>query len=291
MIDETAVPDWPVVVIRMSPDGRAEVDGQPVVPGPAEDARDAAMSRAMYAAQGLGRPVRVDAHESDGTLFPLIVDPSGAVTEAGPPVPPASERRGLLRRRRTTAAAEPPRPPAAYTEPTRPEPEFASSGVRVTSPVRAVPHTSATTADPSLPRPAAHHVRVLDQVRGLAESGDHPAALRLLAELQPDADAEEAVALGEVRAYLAFLEGDAVRAARLYTDAALAWFRLRGAADSWALGLTESAHYSWGHVDDPDEAFGIGRELLAAYLALGLADSPRADVARTRLERTRERLL
>ncbi|MGW0660560.1 hypothetical protein [Streptodolium elevatio] len=291
MIDETAVPDWPVVTIRMSPDGRAEVDGQPVVHGPGEDARDAAMSRAAHAAQGLGRPVRVDAREADGTLFPLIVDPTGAVTEAGPPVPAASERRGLLRRRRSTVTEELPRPPVAYAEPPRHEPEFVPASAGSAGPVRAVAHPSEVTGDPSLPRPGVHHVQVLDQVHGLAESGDHPAALRLLAELQPDADAEEAVALGEIRAYLAFLEGDAVRATRLYTDAALAWFRLRTAVDGWVLGLAECAHYSWGHVDDPDQAFGLGCELVAAYQTLGITDSPRADVARARLEQTRDRLL
>ncbi|WP_436772856.1 hypothetical protein [Yinghuangia sp. YIM S09857] len=287
MIDESAVPDWPVVLIRMTSDGRAEVDGRPVVPERGEDARDAALQQAAHTADSLGRPVRVDAHEADGTLFPLVVDAAGTVTEVGPPVPPASERRGLLRRRRTAVA--PPSAPAATPEPPEPEKQFTSR--TRTPPVRAVAHASATDTDPSLPRPSPHQARVLDRVRGLAESGDQPAALRLLAELQPDADAEAAVALGEIRAYLAFLEGDAVRATRLYTDAALAWLRLRPTADDWALGLTECAHYTWTHVGDSEQVFDLGNELLAAYLALGIVDTPRADAARARLDDARTQLL
>lgn len=287
MIDESAVPDWPVVLIRMTSDGRTEVDGRPVFPGPGEDARDAALRQAAHTADSLGRPVRVDAHEADGTLFPLVVDAAGTVTEVGPPVPPASERRGLLRRRRT--AVPPPSAPTAIHEPPVPDAQFTSE--TGTPPVRAFAHTPATATDPNLPQPSPHQAAVLDRVRGLAESGDQSAALRLLAELQPDADAAESVALGEVRAYLAFLEGDAVRATRLYTDAALAWLRLRPTADDWALGLTECAHYAWTHIGDSEQVFDLGTELLAAYLALGIADSPRADAARARLDEARTQLL
>lgn len=290
MIDEDAVPDWPVVAIRMSPDGRAEVDGQVVVSGPGEQPREAAMSRAFQIAEGLGRPVRVEAREADGTVYPLIVDASGELVEAGPPVPPAPERRGLLRRRRITpeaafAGAVPEAPPAEVVGPAL-RGELAGTQTH-----RAVPHASATMADPAIPRPRSHQELTLDQVRHLAESGDHPAALRALAELRPEADGRESVALDEIRAYLALLDGDAARAARLYTGTALDWFRLRADTDSWVLGLTECAHYSWVRVDDADEAYDLGNELLAAYEMLGISDSPRAEAARVRLTEIRERLI
>ncbi|MFF7245491.1 hypothetical protein ACFZBU_16480 [Embleya sp. NPDC008237] len=111
MSDNAAVPAWPVVLITLSADRTLEIDGVYVPVDPGRDPRDVALAVAAETARSLGRAVRVQAVEPDGTTFPLIVDPQGNVAQAGDPVPAKPARRGRgLRRGRSDASPRPDRP-------------------------------------------------------------------------------------------------------------------------------------------------------------------------------------
>lgn len=111
MGEHTAVPAWPVILIELGPNDTVEIGGVPVPVEPGRNPRDVALAVAAETAGVLGRAVRVQAVEPDGTTFPLIVDSEGNVVQAGDPTPVKPARRGLgLRRGRTGTAAGPNRP-------------------------------------------------------------------------------------------------------------------------------------------------------------------------------------
>ncbi|MGW9210839.1 hypothetical protein ACWGR4_28100 [Embleya sp. NPDC055664] len=120
MGEHTAVPAWPVILIELGPNDTVEIGGVPVPVDPGRNPRDVALAVAAETAGVLGRAVRVQAVEPDGTTFPLIVDSAGNVVQAGEPVPVKPARRGLgLRRGRTGTA---PRAGAASAPGVRPAP-------------------------------------------------------------------------------------------------------------------------------------------------------------------------
>lgn len=108
MPESPVVPGWPVLTIEVTGDGFT-VAGEPVEVAPGESPREAAIAVVARTAQSLGRPVRAEAIEADGTVFPLVVSPDGEVGEAAPPIPPAKSRR-VLKRRKPAEPAHDPRP-------------------------------------------------------------------------------------------------------------------------------------------------------------------------------------
>ncbi|MGW1994533.1 hypothetical protein [Embleya sp. NPDC001921] len=137
-----AIPAWPVVTIEIAWDDTVRVDGNVIPVEFNGDPRAAALAVAAETARLLGRPVRVDAVEPDGTTFPLVVSTDGSATEAGPSSPAPQTRRGLFGRRRKSEPSGP--PPDSVPEPhlaPRPAPEFHEA------------HETRETA-PSDPRPA-----------------------------------------------------------------------------------------------------------------------------------------
>lgn len=283
MIDDVdAVPTWPVVAIELRADGAVVVDGEVLAVGPGDDARTLALGHAARMADMLGRPVRVEAREPDGTLFPLIVDGAGEIAEAAPPVPPATQRRGLLRRRRGVEpdpfarefapihlAPEPPEVPMPRPEASRP---------RAAAPPQSYPQSSPQ----SPPQPTPAQAREIAVIRATAEAGDPSEALVRLATMEREAEGDTAHALREVRAYLTLLRGEPAAAARLYMRTAVDRPRPGGVPEDWAMGLVESAHYCWLRVDDVETAYTLGAELVAAYEDLGAGDSPGLADARAR---------
>lgn len=82
------VPLTPLVNITLSTDGEASVDGSPVEPvDEDQDARTAALAEVRIKAARRARPVRANAYEPDGTVWPIIVEPDGAVTALEEPHP------------------------------------------------------------------------------------------------------------------------------------------------------------------------------------------------------------
>ena len=97
MIDPTAVPLTPLITIIVSNEGGATVDGEPVATGPdgtsVADPRTAALAVVRIRAARLGRAVRVNAIDRDGTAWPLLVDPDGRAHPLASPHPVALPRR------------------------------------------------------------------------------------------------------------------------------------------------------------------------------------------------------
>ncbi|GAA0350655.1 hypothetical protein [Streptomyces blastmyceticus] len=85
--DLDSVPLTPVYTIVISVAGEASVDGEPVESLPGQDARTSALADIRVRAARRGHPVRINAKEPDGSVWPLIVDHDGAVTPLDAPHP------------------------------------------------------------------------------------------------------------------------------------------------------------------------------------------------------------
>ncbi|MEV4440919.1 hypothetical protein AB0K09_18255 [Streptomyces sp. NPDC049577] len=98
-VDPENVPAWPLVTITMTPDGAVLVNDAPVPAPEGVDARAAGVAAAAdhVLRLGLARPVRAQAIEPDGTVWPLLIHPDGTASPAGDAIRP--ERRRWLRRR------------------------------------------------------------------------------------------------------------------------------------------------------------------------------------------------
>ncbi|MFF9056897.1 hypothetical protein ACF09Z_37840 [Streptomyces erythrochromogenes] len=90
--DPDQVPLTPVYTIVIHDDGKASVDGQAVHGIPGQDPRDAALADVQLRAAQRGHPVRVNAKEPDGAVWPLIVDYDGEVTPLAHPHPQPAPR-------------------------------------------------------------------------------------------------------------------------------------------------------------------------------------------------------
>ncbi|MEV4440671.1 hypothetical protein AB0K09_16920 [Streptomyces sp. NPDC049577] len=87
--DLDSVPLTPVYTIVISTTGEATIDGEQVEHLPGQDARTAALADIRVRAARRGHPVRINAKEPDGSVWPLIVDHDGAVTPLDAPHPAA----------------------------------------------------------------------------------------------------------------------------------------------------------------------------------------------------------
>jgi hypothetical protein len=94
-IDPSTVPAWPLVTIVLTEEGKAFVNDTPVSQRDGVDPRAAAVAAAAehIAQLGLARPVRANATEPDGTIWPLLIHPDGTATAAGEPIRPERGRR------------------------------------------------------------------------------------------------------------------------------------------------------------------------------------------------------
>ncbi|MEU2717793.1 hypothetical protein [Streptomyces sp. NPDC007205] len=98
-VDPRSVPAWPLITIVMTQDGTVLVNDV-AVPVPAgADPRAAGVAAAAehVTRLGLARPVRANATEPDGTVWPLLIHPDGTATPNGNALRP--ERRRWLRRK------------------------------------------------------------------------------------------------------------------------------------------------------------------------------------------------
>ncbi|MGW7002842.1 hypothetical protein ACWGCW_08435 [Streptomyces sp. NPDC054933] len=98
--DPDSVPAWPLLTITLTAEGTALVNDSPVQHPPEVDPRTAAVAAAAghIGQLGLARPVRANATDPDGTVWPLIIHPNGTATAAGDPIRPERGRRWLRRK-------------------------------------------------------------------------------------------------------------------------------------------------------------------------------------------------
>lgn len=141
MSENATTPAWPVILIELKADRTVDIGGVPTPVDPGSDPRDVAMAVAADTARVLGRAVRVQAVEPDGTVYPLIVDVEGNVTQAGAPVPAKQPRRKLGLRRNRSGGGGPARPDNVFTASQPPQPQSWGAPAQSESnpPVPAVP--------------------------------------------------------------------------------------------------------------------------------------------------------
>lgn len=315
-IDPADVPAWPVVGVEMRTDGQVRVDGETFAVPDGADVRQAAITAVATTASLIGRPVRAEAREPDGTVWPLIVTPDGQAIAAGAgrrPAPTAKRRGvrgGVLRRSAAAREAPAPQPPPSTITDAVPASEFAPpQGPPVPLPPPA-PRTSSglvPTDDAPSPEPVdeAGPQSARAQAPFPAPDTDTRAALdRILAELrnkrlaaarsraqalvdrltgQRHRDDPAVVAAREVLAYTMFVAGDAARAALLYADLATPRVAIPTPADSDVARLADNAHFCWHRSAKSPENHEIGARIIALRKAGWGGDSGPARNAQHRL--------
>ncbi|WP_146045516.1 hypothetical protein [Streptomyces eurocidicus] len=253
--DPDSVPLTPVYTIVISAAGEATIEGEPVDPLPGQDARTSALADIRVRAARRGHPIRINAKEPDGSVWPLIVDHDGAVTPLGAPHPaPAvaepvrraeeSVRAGESVRAESVRTGEPGRaepvvraeePGYAAAAPQAPEPAFAPVPVPVPAPAPVAPPTAPpvrTPAPPAVPRKPpvdwrepvpVHHAPAFARIVAAELRGDLAAAAVAAKELEAAADREygplhpHTIGALATRAWLALLlQEDWASATRLH---------------------------------------------------------------------------
>lgn len=300
------VPAWPVVGIELRADGRIRVDDDMFVVPDGADMRQTAIAAVAATASLIGRPVRAEAREPDGTVWPLIVTPEGQAIAAGSGQrqPPTARRRGfrggVLRRpsaRSSTPAPPTSPPPAGLAQELPvplPPPAPGTSAEQPPGPVPpgtqappgVVPRT--TLAGASAPEADVTTRTALDRILAELRHG-RPAAAHSQAQNLVDQLSEQrgrtdpgTDAAREVLAYTTFVVGDAAGAARIYAD--LAAPRVGSdLTDTHGERLADNAHFCWCRAGNSPEAQEAGARILALRTTGWGADSAPARAARRRL--------
>jgi hypothetical protein len=314
-VDPSDVPAWPVVVVELRTDGQINVDGDTFAVPDGADVRQTAIAAVATTASLIGRPVRAEAREPDGTIWPLIVTPDGQAIAAGAGrrPPPTAKRRGfrggLLRRptaeqvsgapRRATMSAGatvtpqpgPPQGPAVPLPPPAPRPAAAPAPGPSPSSSEAAPEAAPSTqaASASFPPPDAEVRAALDRVfmelhrKRLAAARSRAQALvDRLTEARGHSD-PAVDAAREVLAYTTFVAGDAARAARLYADLATPRVGISVPPDSDGARLADNAHFCWSRSRQSPDIQETGIRILALRKSGWGPDSGPARAAQRRL--------
>lgn len=319
--DLSDVPAWPVVAIDLSTDGRVRVDDETIVVPVGADMRRTAVEAVAATAALIGRPVRAEAREPDGTVWPLVVTPEGEVLSAGSgrPPPPTARRRGfrsgVLRRAApepptgpppltaplatpptaepATPSADPPGPPTIPPPPPAPGrlgepvppagPPERDSG-RGTSSVSPPPY-----ARPSLPEPDAETRLALGRILSELRLGRFASA-RSRAQILVDRLAGEhgrtdaaTAAAGEVLAYTTFVAGAPARAAGLYVDLARPYVDGSAPVGVHGTRLADNAQFCWSRIGNSPDAQELGSRVLDLRTTGWGADSAQSRTVRRRL--------
>ncbi|MFI8848871.1 hypothetical protein ACIGW3_01485 [Streptomyces sp. NPDC053499] len=246
MYEPAEVPAWPTYALVVQDSGRVTVSG-PLLPASEHSSRASAIDAVAAAADGLGRPVRAEATEPDGTVWHLVISPDGAVGELSDGAQPAKAPR------KRHAPAPSPQPDTAGGPAPRPEP----TPVPAPTPPRAP--TPAPAPAPGTPDALSEAVSRLE---AHAAAGRMDQALALAAQLDEyAADAlglahPEALRVRETRARLTALAGDPVSGVRMYRDVAERW-HYRGAAEQ-AEAVADRAQELWLRIPDLATAAAAG---------------------------------
>ncbi|MBQ0862787.1 hypothetical protein [Streptomyces sp. RK75] len=239
------VPAWPAYAFVVRGSGQVAVSG-PLLPACEHPSRTSAVDAVAAAAAGLGRPVRAEATEPDGTVWHLVISPDGAVGELSGGAP-----RGRAPKKRNAPTPAP--APAPDPEP-EPDPVVAAAPSATPSPAPASPG--------GLPVASDALTEGVSQLETHAAAGRMDQATALAAQLdQHAADSlglshPDALRTREVRARITALAGDPVGAVRLYRDIAERW-HYQG-ADDQAEAVASRAHALWLEIPDLETAIAAG---------------------------------
>lgn len=260
------VPMWPLYRLHAADDHTVTITG-PAAPAVVYTDRTAALAAVATLAARLRppRPVRVEAEDHDGTLWPLLVHPDGTVTEAGPAVRPKTSK-AKKRRRKAAEPATPPAEPAAIPlQPALVQDTPGRNGAPVPAPA-ADPHQAVFAA---------------------AAAGRHGEAAAMAAAWEQEALRAQGPASPatihwiEVQAELAHQADDPGRASGLWLRSAFT--RLSAGQDPAhpdVEAAVDRAHHCWHAVTDPRVIQELGIELLSLRARVPGKTGAQADVQR-----------
>ncbi|MCZ7458211.1 hypothetical protein [Streptomyces sp. WMMC940] len=234
--DEQQIPGWPLLDIRLTPDGGAAVDGTAVAVSPGTDARTAALLHAAETAARVGRPVRARLTEQDGAegLIAVHSDAGSTVLED----PTTTARKG--RKRRT-------KPPAQQTAVPEAQQRVAPQAVP--------PSLQRPSAPPSkTPTPVRPEDTAQERLRAAVERQDWAEALALCEQGLREAPGEEVDRLRGVQAGLTARSGDTETAYLLFKALAQDRADRHGPDDSQAVVAAEAAQQQWAVLPAGDAA-------------------------------------
>ncbi|MFJ6742946.1 hypothetical protein ACIQOU_29145 [Streptomyces sp. NPDC091279] len=272
--DAADVPGWPAYTLTVYADGRVDAAG-PLVPSATHAHRGAAIGAVAEASARLGRPVRAQATEADGTVWLLVVTPDGSVGElTGAPTPPqprkrrdksaekAEKAKGKAKEKGRDKGGEnqDPRPTTTTTTtptaPPAPAPKLSRLSRKNRSATASSVSKAAAEPDPGAFSPA------LALVAEHLEAGRVDAAAELAARLDERASAAlgishpDALRIREVWARITALLGDTAGGVRLFRDVAERWL-YQGAHEN-AESAAARAVTLWLQITDLDEALAAG---------------------------------
>ncbi|MFE0764081.1 hypothetical protein [Streptomyces smyrnaeus] len=239
------VPAWPAYAFVVRGDGQVAVSG-PLLPACEHPSRTSAVDAVAAAAAGLGRPVRAEATEADGTVWHLVISPDGAVGELS-----GGASRGRAPKKRNAPA-----PALAQARAQAPDPVVAAAPVPSPAPA------PAPASPGGLPVASDALTEGVSQLETHAAAGRMDQATALAAQLdQHAADSlglshPDALRTREARARITALAGDPVGAVRLYRDIAERW-HYQG-ADDQAEAVASRAHALWLEIPDLETAIAAG---------------------------------
>ncbi|WP_436772189.1 hypothetical protein [Yinghuangia sp. YIM S09857] len=261
------VPAWPVLTVELRTDGYVVVEGETIPVAAGDDARQTAVEVVAATATLIGRPVRVEAREPDGTVWPLIVTPDARVVAAGASRNPiqSRRRRGLRRGSQRRPAANshtgvpvPPPAPGAETR-SAPDPDTQATLARILSDLRNGRTAAARSRAQSL-------VDRLDEGHG---------------RTSPAASAGR-----EVLAFTSFVNGDVLGAATLYAELAMSRPNGEGPVDERIARWADNAQFSWSQATYSAHADRVGRRVLAMRVSGWGPASAEADAVIRRLSQS-----
>ncbi|MFF3062301.1 hypothetical protein [Streptomyces sp. NPDC057909] len=296
------VPRWPLYLLSAAADGTVTVTGPAAPPGPHADRAAAVKAVAELAARlSPPRPVRAEAHDEDGTSWPLTIAPDGTATETGQP------SRSRKPSRRTRQAKQPAARPAATAAPAedpvpldtlltkdeRPvlsgvQQLFQQQRTKQPAPTPAPPRPSTPPQQP--PRRTAP-VPTLLTIRKHADAGNLSLAADLAAQLDDAFSAahgpshpralEARTARADTRAAL----GDLSAAISLYRD--VAERHMYAGDPETAAQIADRAHILWQQITDPRAAAAIGPAIVRMRAQIpGQGGYAHAQQYQAHLERT-----
>lgn len=294
------VPGWPLLDIRLTPDGGASVDGVAVVVPAGSEARGAALMRAAETAVRVGRPIRAQLIDLEGAEWLLAVHPDGSDTVLKAPA--TKNRKGRKGRKKPPAPAVAPSAvphvmpqPAVAPPSTQPPPQPVAPAL-----VQPVPRPAAP-ASPPPAQPAAPHVenpmtplqQLLpvqqpamagqDALAIAIEQQDWSGALVLCEQRLGEASGDALDELREVQARLAALSGDAAGAYRHFRSLAQDRADRYGPDDAQAVTAADAAQEVWlaSSAGDPADLLAL-RSRVPGLGGAGLARA-RMQILRSRI--------
>ncbi|MFC9844405.1 hypothetical protein ACFWFF_03790 [Streptomyces sp. NPDC060223] len=281
--EDAEVPAWPVYALTVHDGGQVDASG-PLVPAYGHADRASAIDTVAAAAARLGRPVRAEATEPDGTVWHLVISPEGAVRE----LPGGGQRTKATKKRHDRPDKPAPRPAHTTPEPAVPQLPAETDGttiaVRTSAgplangqpvtavPIRPVPSTAVAASRQPGPVAAsrqlgpgtdpgtdpAEYAESLALVTKLLQTGRVGRAASLASRLDEQAAGTlgvshpDALRIREIRARVTALSGDALGGVQLFRDVAERW-HYQGEGER-AEAAAARAQALWLQITDLDPA-------------------------------------